>query len=219
MQLARNERKLVAIATKQNEDDMSNTETIESRLQHAVELLDGDRDAFVCRQPLPLTASAEQIAGEYLSAIDAIKLAVACIAEMEGAAKERAAEIAALAAERDDAHGMLLAQAADLGRITAERDALRNAVTKELDSQARQIEALTAELDELRKRLDDATPATGEWIEWRGGECPFYLATSADIRFRDAGEVRVNRADLLDWGWRTALRQCDGDIIAYRIIP
>lgn len=78
---------------------MTNEQTIEARLQHAIELLDGDRDAFVSGQPFPLTASDEEIAGEYLSAIDAIQVAVSCIEEMEGFAKEQAAEIAALKAD------------------------------------------------------------------------------------------------------------------------
>jgi hypothetical protein len=95
-------------------------------------------------------------------------------------------------------------------------------ISSALDSQARQIEALTAERDELRKRLDEAKPATpapGEWIEWRGGDvAPVADGTLIEIRNRKGDEWSRHVTPDLDWSHITR-HPLRSDIIAYRILP
>ena len=111
----------------------------------------------------------------------------------------------------------------DLEReMFAADDAVRDLIAAALDSQARQIEALTAERDELRKRLDDAKPATpapGEWIEWSGGDvAPVADGVSFEFKFRDGiPPVCGPYRDATKWRWNH--HGISGDIVAYRILP
>lgn len=104
------------------------------------------------------------------------------------------------------------------------RTALRAMIAAALDSQARQIEALTAERDELRRRLDDAnpaTPATGEWVEWRGGECPIADGVLFSAKFRD-GTITNKYRHATEYRWSHGggdLGVPEADIVAYRILP
>lgn len=56
----------------------------------------------------------------------------------------------------------------------------------------------------------------GEWIEWKGGECPVDKKQVVHLKFRD-GEVDDdgNKAFIMRWSHIGT----DWDIIAYRIIP
>ena len=83
-----------------------------------------------------------------------------------------------------------------------------------LDSQAQQIEALTAERDALRRRLDDARPAPGEWIEWAGGECPIADDARIDVKCRDGDVLRDYLPSNLYWSHHNYW----GDIVAYRVM-
>jgi hypothetical protein len=101
------------------------------------------------------------------------------------------------------------------GDTSATKESLAALITAALDSQARQINVLTAERDELRKRLDDATPAPGEWIEWRGGECPIADGIDHCVRLRIGAECRSSRPPR---GWEWGHHGTGDDIIAYRVI-
>lgn len=128
---------------------------------------------------------------------------------------QAAADVAKAEVMRNNKQSSLL-----VGMCERKTAALLNLVTKALDSQARQIEALTAERDELRKQLDDAKPATpapGDWIEWHGGECPIADGVWFEFRFRDGELSRYARNNAPSWDWSD--RGIDGDIIAYRILP
>ena len=115
---------------------------------------------------------------------------------------------------------------ARLDRVIESGLALRRLVTKALDGQAQQIAELTAELDALRARLTNsgcdlqelrATPAPGEWIEWRGGDAaPIADGVWHQVRLRSGGELQPNgKASALAWDHKTSRR----DIVAYRILP
>jgi hypothetical protein len=110
------------------------------------------------------------------------------------------------------------------GIAEEQRGAVRRAITAALDSQARQIEALTAERDELRKRLDDAKPATpapGEWVEWNGGECPIADGVLFSAKFRD-GTITNKYRHATEYRWSHGggdLGVPEADIVAYRILP
>lgn len=63
--------------------------------------------------------------------------------------------------------------------------------------------------------LEQQERGDGEWIDWRGGECPVDGNKIVDIKLRDGEEVHGDKADILDWHHYGV----SDDIIAYRIIP
>jgi hypothetical protein len=80
------------------------------------------------------------------------------------------------------------------------------------------VKRLTAERDELRKRLDDAKPATpapGEWVEWKGGECPIASGVAHHVKLRSGDEFGPS-VQSKSWDWLN--HGADGDIVAYRIL-
>jgi len=66
--------------------------------------------------------------------------------------------------------------------------------------------------------LEQQERGEGEWIEWKGGECPVPAATPVEVKFRKG---RVNRKEHAgSWGWLSDEDEPRPyDIIAYRIIP
>ena len=127
-----------------------------------------------------------------------------------------AADVAKAEGMRNNKQSSLL-----VGMCERKMAALRHLITAALDSQAQQIEGLTAELEELRKRLDDAKPATpapGEWVEWHGGECPIADGVRFEFMFRDnSQEKNYAHCNAPDWIW--SIRGYASDIVAYRILP
>ena len=101
------------------------------------------------------------------------------------------------------------------GNVARKETALRHAITSALNSQARQIEALMSERDDLRNQLDAQTaPAPGEWVEWHGGAQPVQDGVLCSIRL-EGGEEGVRYAE--DWSWEHD--EFGSNIVAYRIIP
>ena len=151
---------------------------------------------------------------------DGIEDAVRRIAGLIAAAlDDQAQQIEALTAERDEARRMFYAacQASAAFAVALGMDETENDPSDIGDA----IDELTAERDELRRRLDDAKPATpapGEWIEWRGGECPLADGVGFQFRFRDDSQDQTSvYRDATTWTWTH--RGYSGDIIAYRILP
>lgn len=91
------------------------------------------------------------------------------------------------------------------------------------DMIAAALAAKDAEIAELKQRLADsgrdlqalkADPALGEWVEWKGGECPIAYGTWCGTRLRDGSEdFRLAE----EWVWMHD--ECEWDIVSYRIIP
>ena len=84
---------------------------------------------------------------------------------------------------------------------------------------------LVDERDALKQRLTDsgcdlqalkAVPAPGEWVEWKGGECPIAKTSACVVKFSDGEELDTWPAGY--WRWTHCDNQ-DDNIIAYRIIP
>ncbi len=61
----------------------------------------------------------------------------------------------------------------------------------------------------------------GEWIEWKGGECPVADFTIIDLKYRDGRVFKGELAGNYLWanGYYHYLPETDSDIIAYRIAP
>ncbi len=56
----------------------------------------------------------------------------------------------------------------------------------------------------------------GDWIEWKGGECPVPPDTMVDVISRN-GETNVGRAET--WWWPGGNTDDAWDIVAYRVVP
>lgn len=61
--------------------------------------------------------------------------------------------------------------------------------------------------------LEQQERGEGDWIEWKGGECPINYDASVETKWDD-GDLVINRAGIMDWHHRYG-----PNIIAYRIIP
>lgn len=80
---------------------------------------------------------------------------------------------------------------------------------------AEEVAALLDEIERLKAKL--AKPAPGEWIEWKGGECPLADGVKHQVRFRGDSLSRVRDDAASWWSWR---HDCeDFDIVAYRVLP
>jgi len=64
--------------------------------------------------------------------------------------------------------------------------------------------------------LEQQEQCEGEWIEWKGGECPVDASTVVEIKWR-FGATNTDNADCYDWVISDKENKL-GDIIAYRII-
>lgn len=58
---------------------------------------------------------------------------------------------------------------------------------------------------------------SGDWIEWKGGECPVDGDAKVDIRMRFNLELPRTHARFLNWEHGSAMGGTAGDIIAYRL--
>ena len=115
-------------------------------------------------------------------------------------------QAAALAA-KDEAMSVMEAEAAAMS------DALKRiaeAMGLGIGHTAEEIVAAVVALQPIK-----ASPEPGEWIEWKGGECPIADGVQHQVRLRIGDVLTASRAVIWDW-WHD---KCDGDIIAYRIIP
>lgn len=68
---------------------------------------------------------------------------------------------------------------------------------------------------EALKEQQELGEGEGEWIEWKGGECPVDASSCVDVKFLNGDIIH---------GWMSGSWKWDhsgetGDIIAYRIIP
>jgi hypothetical protein len=63
----------------------------------------------------------------------------------------------------------------------------------------------------------DATPAPGEWIEWAGGECPLDDSVRIDVKCRDGDLLQRLLPSICCWSHRAD--DLHRDIVAYRILP
>jgi len=54
----------------------------------------------------------------------------------------------------------------------------------------------------------------GQWIEWKGGNCPVGSRTVVDVQLRN-GET--DRREAVDLYWHRDIPPCD-DIVAYRVV-
>lgn len=86
---------------------------------------------------------------------------------------------------------------------------------------------LVDERDALKARLTDsgcdlqalkADPVPGEWVGWKGGECPERNYTLVDVRLRDGDLIEFRRADSLNWHHKPEVERA-WDIVAYRVRP
>lgn len=140
------------------------------------------------------------------------------------------AEIEALTAERDKHNAELMAMLAAERQVSAGYVALRvilgamsppSTEWPDLSEYVTETaRAVVAERDELRKRLDDAKPATpapGEWIEWLGGECPIADGVLFSAKFRD-GTITNKYRHATVYRW-SHVGVPEADIVAYRILP
>ena len=84
--------------------------------------------------------------------------------------------------------------------------------------------ALAAKDAELKQRLTDsgrdlqaikADPALGEWVEWKGGECPLPGDVRVRVKFKDGIEGDDYPAG--GWVWEHILGP--DNIVAYRVLP
>lgn len=64
--------------------------------------------------------------------------------------------------------------------------------------------------------LKQAQPSTGDWIEWKGGECPVDGAARVEVKYAD-GTPGYTIAGSLRWSWIFDVAN-GGDIIAYRVV-
>jgi hypothetical protein len=163
----------------------------------------------------------------------------AAVNMMSGAvelAREHAATIEALTAERDKREAEFMAMLAAEHQVSAGYVALRGilgamnppgagweSLSKYVEGVARSV---VTERDELRKRLEDAKPATpapGEWVEWHGGDvAPVADGVWIQIRSRNGSGIFEPEcmASLRRWthgGGELGLPEFD--IVAYRILP
>lgn len=58
----------------------------------------------------------------------------------------------------------------------------------------------------------------GEWIEWRGGECPVQRGVRVITELRDKTILKEHFAHTLHWGHKIAGFAESRDIIAYRVV-
>ena len=58
----------------------------------------------------------------------------------------------------------------------------------------------------------------GDWIEWKGGECPVPPDTRVEVRFRSGASDPHCNAGLWDWKWMGRDLEDTYDIVAYRVI-
>lgn len=63
--------------------------------------------------------------------------------------------------------------------------------------------------------LEQLERGEGEWVEWKGGECPVGNDQRVHIQFRDGEILSCASGECLRWIHKSTSR----DIIAYRIIP
>ena len=105
--------------------------------------------------------------------------------------------------------------AAEIEVLTAERDELKHGRRQQHDADSAELRRLCAERDGLRKRLDaQATPAPGEWVEWQGGEvAPVADGVRHEVRLRDGREL----FSLYAGSWIWSVRGIEADIVAYRV--
>ena len=52
------------------------------------------------------------------------------------------------------------------------------------------------------------------WIEWNGGECPVQKSTRVEVRYRCGSKGPAGLAG----GWRWSNKDCDYDVIAYKVV-
>ena len=56
----------------------------------------------------------------------------------------------------------------------------------------------------------------GEWVEWKGGDCPIADGVPFSLKFRSGKVVEI---DDCAGAWRWTKKRYGGDIIAYRVLP
>ncbi len=61
------------------------------------------------------------------------------------------------------------------------------------------------------------------WVEWKGGACPVEANALVDIRLRDGRTYLRRPASNWMWAWNVNYmvrpNDCDGDIVAFRLLP
>lgn len=68
--------------------------------------------------------------------------------------------------------------------------------------------------------LEQQERGEGEWIEWRGGNCPTFSKAIVIVKLRCGQTIGPTNAKLFNWHQGIATKkEMRSDIIAYRIIP
>ena len=74
--------------------------------------------------------------------------------------------------------------------------------------------------DRLEAKPEPQTaPSNDGWIEWKGGECPVPKGVFVDVYHKDGGRYSNQPAGMSGFSENWDHRNCDGDIIAYRLSP
>lgn len=63
--------------------------------------------------------------------------------------------------------------------------------------------------------LEQQEKGTGDWIEWKGGDCPVADYEHVELRWSNNG---VSRGRASNFGWENRIGQGYHSIIAYRVI-
>ena len=95
----------------------------------------------------------------------------------------------------------------EMSMLDDARDSLRDLIAAELAAKDAEIERLKAQI---------AEPVPGEWVEWKGGECPIADGVRHQVKLRD-GYLSSDDLEARSWvGWD----HIDGesDIVAYRVL-
>lgn len=110
----------------------------------------------------------------------------------------------------------LAAKDAEIERLSRECIDLREDYANLKDAMHDDGVAYRAEIERLTAQLaEQAKPEPGEWIEWKGGECP--IADGIRHWARTRNDQLLSGTHATGWDWSHC--GTDGDIIAYRVLP